>query len=142
MRGILFDTHSLLWWDNAFAMSARAELAIQKAQAEGALFVSPISAWEIGAADRKKSTRPPLRGLAPEVWLQLAIESSHATFAPFTREIALEAARVPSLYGHGDPGDCFLIATAHIHDLALITRDRHILEFAQSHPDYLSVIPC
>jgi PIN domain nuclease of toxin-antitoxin system len=53
-----------------------------------------------------------------------------------------EAALVPAIYGSGDPGDCFLIATARVHNLSLVTRDDPIIELAQLNPGYLSVIPC
>jgi PIN domain nuclease of toxin-antitoxin system len=56
--------------------------------------------------------------------------------------VAVEAAAVPAVYGSGDPGDCFLIATARIRKLALVTRDSRILELAARDPGYLSVIPC
>jgi PIN domain nuclease of toxin-antitoxin system len=142
VSGVLLDTHSLLWWDNALAMSPNSIRAIQQAQSADSLYISPITAWEIGAADRKPSSRPPLRGLPPETWLQLAMDACGAKLAPLTQAIALETARVPSIYGSGDPGDCFLLATAHIENLTLITRDGHILKFAKKHLDYLSVIAC
>lgn len=56
--------------------------------------------------------------------------------------IAVEAAAVPATYGHGDPGDCFLIATARIRKLSLVTHDTRILDLAASNPGYLSVINC
>jgi PIN domain nuclease of toxin-antitoxin system len=57
-------------------------------------------------------------------------------------DISAEAADVAPLYGYGDPGDCFLIATARIHNLTLVTRDARIIELAANDPAYLSVLPC
>ncbi len=42
--------------------------------------------------------------------------------------------------GHKDPGDCYLIATARIKKVPIITRDAVMLDFAS--PEYLEVIVC
>lgn len=144
MSGTLLDTHSLLWSINDLALSHSAELAIGHAQDAGSLYASPISAWEIGVASVKKQRahRPPLGGLPPDMWFRNAVIQMRAKLAAFTMDIALESARVPSIYGSGDPGDCFLLATAHVEDLTLITRDDRILKFAKKHPHYLAVVAC
>ena len=54
--------------------------------------------------------------------------------------IAIEAAAVPAIYGYGDPGDCFLIATARIRKLTLVTRDTRIIALAKREPAYLTVM--
>jgi PIN domain nuclease of toxin-antitoxin system len=141
---MLLDSHSLLWSINGLAISRPAQLAIGRAQSKQSLFVSPISAWEIGVAAGKKEVarRPPLSGLPPELWFRNALIQLKATLAPLSLDVASEAARTPSLYGSGDPGDCFLLATAHLQNLTLITRDARILKFAKRDPHYLSVIAC
>lgn len=144
MARILLDTHSLLWSINDLAISRAAELAILHAQDSRSLYVSPISAWEIGVASGKKQSkqRPPLGNLPADIWFRNAVLQLRAKLAPFTMDIAAESARVPSLYGSGDPGDCFLVATAHVEGLTLVTRDSRILKFAKKHPEYLTVVAC
>ena len=144
MPGTLLDSHSLLWSINGLAISTKAKLAIGIAQDTHSLFLSPISAWEIGVASGKNQIahRPPLGGLPPDMWFRNALIQLHAQLAPFSLDIASESARVPPLYGSGDPGDCFLLATAHVEGLTLITRDDRILKFARKNPHYLSVIAC
>ncbi len=61
---------------------------------------------------------------------------------PIDEVVAIESANVPTLFGYGDPGDCFLIATARVHDLTLVTRDARILALAAREPEYLSVLAC
>ena len=61
---------------------------------------------------------------------------------PIDDAVAAESANVPTLFGYGDPGDCFLIATARVHDLTLVTRDTRILALALREPAYLSVLAC
>jgi PIN domain nuclease of toxin-antitoxin system len=56
--------------------------------------------------------------------------------------IALEAARVPADCEHNDPGDCYLIATARVRGLSLVTRDARIQQLAADDPEYLTIIRC
>jgi PIN domain nuclease of toxin-antitoxin system len=144
MRKVLLDTSPFLWFDSGSPMLTLAIAAIDAAVRANALFVSPISAWEIGVADGKKriADRPPLQGLLPSVWFERALKTSGAQLAPFNLTAALESARLPPLLGYGDPGDCFLIATAHTQNLTLITRDARIIAFAAENPTYLSVVRC
>ena len=65
-----------------------------------------------------------------------------ARLVPIHQKIALEAAEVVARTGHKDPGDCFLIATARVRRLPIITRDRVMRELAVADPTYLSVIEC
>lgn len=59
-----------------------------------------------------------------------------------TQVVAFEAAEVPLIYGRKDPGDCFLIATARVRGLPIVTRDGAMHDLARERPDYLSVIAC
>ena|ERR1700761_5060016 len=144
MSGALLDTHALIWLYDPAPMSLDALLAVDKAAQSNSLHVSPMSIWELGAASRKKNPvlRPKLRGLTPEDWFVEATSSLGAISLPISEAIGLAACALPLLYGYSDPGDCFLIATAHVHHLTLITRDQRILDFARQSPDYLSAIRC
>ena len=141
---VLLDTHALLWYIGQRPMANDALVSIARAQAENQLHVSLISAWEIGIATLKqtKERRPDLQDLAPDSWFRDAIRSLGAIAIPIQLEVALEAARVPLIYGSGDPGDCFLIATARVNNLALITRDKNIHQLARQRADYIRVIGC
>jgi PIN domain nuclease of toxin-antitoxin system len=125
-------------------MRTRASNAILKALTDRRLFTSSICIWELTFASRKKHlpSRPDLGGKTPRRWFQDAVSEYALTVLTVTTDIASEAADIAPLYGSGDPGDCFLIATAHVHKLTLITRDTRILEFARTNPHYLSVIQC
>jgi PIN domain nuclease of toxin-antitoxin system len=118
--------------------------AIDEAAHSRRLFVSHISLWEAGVASQKKNLakRPDLNGESVPQWFKRSVSAFGLRALSLTPRIALEAAEVPGIYGSGDPGDCFLIATARIRNLALVTRDRIIQRLAAAIPDYLSVIPC
>jgi PIN domain nuclease of toxin-antitoxin system len=136
---VLLDTHALIWLVEGAALSDQALLRIVRAQQTRSLYVSPISAWEAGLAMLKPdlAKRPNLLGLSPDVWFRRSVRSLEARTVPIGHKIALEAAKVPSILGFGDPGDCFLIATAHLHRLTLITRDARIKVLANHDPRYL-----
>ena len=106
-----------------------------------ALYVSAITAWELGVADRKRVNRPEL-GMAPNVWFREALRITGAKLATITLAVAAEAAVVPETYGRSDPGDCFLIATARLRHLILVTRDRPMLQLAATRPSYLRALEC
>ena len=143
-KGLLLDGHSLAWLNTSAPMLASAIGAIDHAGLSGRLHISHISYWELGVAVQKKNPahRPDLGGLPADRWLKMVVRRFELRTVSISARVATEAALLPSIYGSGDPGDCFLIATAHIRNLALVTRDRRIQSFAASRPDYLSVISC
>ncbi len=123
---------------------ARRLLAIASHQRDRTLYVSPISGWELAVAAGKVPGpgRPDLGGEPAETWFRAALRLSGAKLARITHAVAFEAARAPSVYLRRDPGDCFLIATARVHKMPIITRDVAMHDLARDQPDYLQVIPC
>jgi PIN domain nuclease of toxin-antitoxin system len=122
-------------------MTAGALDAVTAAQDRSALYVSPITAWELGAATRKRRNRPDL-GHDPAAWFRLALRTTGARLATITPAVASEAAVVPDTYGRADPGDCFLIATARVRSMTILTRDGPILRLAATRSGYLAAMPC
>lgn len=143
--GALLDTHTLFWLvTEASPLAEPALIAIADAQAVDRLYVSPATAWELGVIARKPphQDRPDLGQLTPRVWFREAVRATGARVAPIKLKIALEAAEVVTRTGHKDPGDCFLIATARVLRVPLITRDAAILQIARDHGAYLDVVAC
>jgi PIN domain nuclease of toxin-antitoxin system len=144
VSGVLLDTHALVWLMAGETMTDAAFDAIIAAQTIGRLHISPISAWEAAVAVRKPdpARRPKLGGQEAAAWFGQALALTGARLASVTRRVAVEAARIPDVYGRGDPGDCFLIATARAMRVPMVTRDGAMCALADGRPDYLSVIPC
>lgn len=138
---LLLDTHALLWLVRDDPMRQEALDAVEAAQDADVLYASAITAWELGVADLKRANRPEL-GMAPDAWFRRALRSTGAKLATITPAVAAEAARVPAVYGRGDPGDCFLIATARVRRLSLVTCDGPILQLATARPSYLQTMEC
>ena len=125
-------------------MAEEALLAIGESQEADALFVSPISVWELSIAAGKPAhhDRPELGDRSPAHWFREAVNATGAKFIPIKRRISLEAAEVVTTTGHKDPGDIFLIATARVRKIPLVTRDATIRGIAKANPDYLGIIVC
>ena len=139
--GLLLDTCAVLWVAGSAPMHRKALAAIAECQAQASVFVSPISAWELGLLSRQRGDRParfvPNGGLA--AWFASLMARPGLRHAAFTTEIAIDAALMPPGL-HNDPGDRLLVATARHLSLAIITRDRKILDYAAL--GHVAAIPC
>lgn len=144
MAAVLLDTHTMIWFVSSQQLGRSATIQIGRAREERSLFISPISAWEVGTAALKKNPayRPNLLGLTPDAWFLFAAKFLSARIAPISRQVAIQAATVPAIYGAADPGDCFLIATARVRNLTLVTRDARMLTLAGRNPTYLTALAC
>ena len=143
MVGLLLDTNAMVWFLAEEPMEDVALFAIADAQAHNALFVSPITAWKASLALSKPAARRPnLIGKDAATWFREGRRDMGARLVPVGLQIALEAARVPGVFGSGDPGDCYIIATARRRGLQVVTRDRPMMKLAGRLPGYLSVLAC
>jgi PIN domain nuclease of toxin-antitoxin system len=145
LTGILLDTHALFWLVSGENMlTEEALVAIGVNQAAGTLFVSPITSWEMSVATQKNRVagRPHLGEESPAQWFRVAVAVTEAKVIPIKQRISCEAAQVVVATGYRDPGDCFLIATARVRKLALVTRDKIIRQIAGADPDYIDIILC
>lgn len=114
---LLLDTHIWLWSLSAPAkLGRRVKSALTGAGNE--LWVSPISVWELlvlGERGRIKLDDEPRR------WVAEAISRTPAQEAVLTFEVAIRSREIMGT--HADPADRFLVATALVYDLTLITAD-------------------
>ena len=119
--GLLLDTHIWLWSlldPDRLGGTARHALQSQ----ENALQISPISVWEaLLLADRGRVALDP----DPFRWLRQAMSIAPIAEAPLTVDVALATRTVD--VGHQDPADRFIVATAAVHGLTLVTADERLL---------------
>jgi PIN domain nuclease of toxin-antitoxin system len=80
--------------------------------------------------------------MSPAEWFKEVLAIPGAKLAPITRRVSIEAASIPPIYGRGDPGDCFLIATARARKVPIVTRDGAMIALASNDPAYLQVVEC
>jgi PIN domain nuclease of toxin-antitoxin system len=144
VEGLLLDTHALYWLVRDETLSDASLVAIAQAQTNNALWVSPVTAWEMALAAQKPAhaRRPDLGDSGAATWFRDAIAAAGARVAPIRHRIALGAAQVADATGHKDPADCFLIATARTRRIPLVTRDDVMLKLARDRGGYLSIIRC
>ena len=132
----------MIWFLAGEPMEAAALYAIAEAQAANALYVSPITAWEAGLALGKPSRQPNLSGQDAATWFKSGRKGMGARLIAPGVAVGLEAARVPEIYGNGDPGDCFIIASARVGGHRIVTRDARMRALHRRRPDYLVTVGC
>ena len=119
--GLLLDTHIWLWSlldPDRLGDSARRVLR----SGEDEIRLSPISVWEtLLLAERGRVALGP----DPHDWLRRAMSIAPVAEAPLTNDVAL-ASRTVDLE-HQDPADRFIVATAKVQGLTLLTADRRLL---------------
>ena len=116
---LLLDTHIWLWSlrePRRLGRRTRHELE----SGDNDLWLSPVSTWEAFLLNARGRIR--LHGDLGE-WVQRA--TAHLQEAPLTHEIVMAAQQLP--LSHADPADRFLVATAQVLDLTLVTADVRLL---------------
>ena len=103
------------------AMTLRTELAASA----GALWLSPVSVWELSLLHVRGRVRL-LPG--PRAWVTDALRALPLTEAPLTTEVALRSHELG--LDHRDPADHFLASTALVYGLTLVTADERLLSAA------------
>jgi PIN domain nuclease of toxin-antitoxin system len=119
---LLLDTH--IWiWSVLEPWKLSSEVAREMAQPENVLFLSPISIWELSMLTQRKRVA---LNLDLGEWCKASIQDLSLEEAPFTWDVATELPFTRFL--HRDPGDRFLVATAKVFDLTLVTADERLIE--------------
>ena len=103
---LLLDTHVLLWLVRGELEREETLDAIAAAQNFGTPYVSAITAWELGVAERKRANRPEL-GMTSKVWFRQALQDAGAKLANITLAVAAEAALVPAITAGAIPATAF-----------------------------------
>lgn len=131
-RGILLDTCAVIWLAGRYRMALDARSAIASAASAERLFVSVVSAWEIGMLSRPGARGRGLKFLPdPKRWFEKFMTGPGIREAPLTAGIAIDATQLPG-EPHGDPADRLMIATARDLGVPIVTRDRRIIEYAET----------
>lgn len=120
---LLLDTCTLLWLASDQNKLSKSAVSALK-ENNGTIFVSAMSALEIGIKHRKKRLKLPL---SPTEWYKKAIDWHGLTELPITGAIALKSTLLPPI--HDDPIDRMIISTAQAHQLSLLTPDKHIQKY-------------
>lgn len=118
---LLLDTHIWIWsLVNPERLTRRVAAVLESSANE--LWLSPISTWEflvLAEKGRLAVAKDPFRWLAEDA-ARVSLRE-----APITHAVARESRRVP--FPHQDPADRFLVATARVYELTLVTADQKLI---------------
>lgn len=122
---ILLDTHIWIWLVNESKdLSDQNRQIIELREADG-LGISIISCWEVAKLvelGRLQLTIP------VEQWLTAALQYPGIQLLDLTPRIVVESTQLPGIF-HRDPADQIIVATARVHDVALLTADGKIRNY-------------
>ena len=133
---VLLDTCAALW-AVAGLLPQKAIDVLNELRNSGLLiYISPITAWEVGILARKGRFRSPF---TPQRWFEILMSTPGASLAELTPRVLLDASFLPGKF-HLDPGDQIIAATAREYGFTVMTRDRALLDYANE--GHLSAIAC
>jgi PIN domain nuclease of toxin-antitoxin system len=121
-KPVILDTCALLWLASGNSKLSRS--ALKEINESPQVYVSAISGFEIAikAAKGKLKLPSPARE-----WFQKVVEHHGLAVLPLEWDVCIAAAQLPPI--HDDPCDRFIIATAKINDLAVVTADERFEEY-------------
>lgn len=123
----LLDTCALIFIANNVRINPAADHEASEAAYDGRLYVSPMSAWELGVGVAKRKLNLPL---PPLEFFMRFIDRTGAKQSSLSPEILIESTSLPGAI-HKDPMDRILVASARLLDMILVTRDGPILTYGR-----------
>jgi len=116
----LLDTH--IWiWNHLEPWRITSEVTRELSDPRNQLWLSPVNIWELVLLVEKK--RLELHHDLGE-WVKQSVQELDLQEATFTSAVAEELRF--TLLGYRDPGDRFLVATAKVYGLTLVTADQRL----------------
>jgi PIN domain nuclease of toxin-antitoxin system len=122
---ILLDTHTWIWSHSATKLLSEVVRKRIKKSLTDQRAIASISIWEFAMMVVKGRINVKID---PKLWLDNAIKNSGLKVIELSPEIAMESCSLPGDF-HKDPADQIIVATARVHNLTLLTKDRKILDY-------------
>ena len=137
IQALLLDTCAAMWLMNNDEMTDEAVAAIDGCSDTGRpIFVSPITAWEVGNLGRKGRFKS---NLSPQRWFEALRSTAGIQMCELSGEVLLQSSYLPGKL-HRDPADRIIAATAREYGFTVMTRDLPLLDYARE--GYLSAVEC
>ena len=134
---LLLDTCATIWLMNGDKMSQASHKAIEASlAANSGVYVSPITAWEIGTLVAKQRIQ---LTLTVEAWFEALLSLPGVRLAPLTPQILIASTILPGSPPK-DPADRIIAATAREHGLTIITRDNQLIPYGEA--GYILTVAC
>ena len=119
---MILDTCALLWLASGDKKLSRS--ALKEINSASAVYVSAISGFEIAIKVAKGKLKLPH---APQEWFEKVVEHHGLTVLPLELNVCIAAAELPRV--HDDPCDRFIITTAKLNDLTVVTADERFEKY-------------
>jgi PIN domain nuclease of toxin-antitoxin system len=134
---LLLDTCAAIWISEEQPLVSEALTAIEQSHRRGEfIYVSPITAWEIGLlVSRGKLTSP----MSPQRWFARLLEAPEVRLADMSPDVLIASSFLPGAPPR-DPADRILAATAREYGYRLMTRDTPLLTYARQ--GHLQAVAC
>ena len=134
---LLLDTCAAIWIAEAQRLSQAATDALEQAHdSAAAVYVSPITAWEVGLLVSRGRLNLQIE---PRQWYRRLFDVLNLREAELSATVLIGSSFLPGQTPR-DPADRILAATAREFGYRLMTRDRPLLEYGEQ--GYLQVIAC
>ena len=125
---LLLDTCAVIWVAEDQPISQPAASALDEAHAaDQFVYVSPISAWEIGLLVARGRLAMIVK---PQLWFERLLDVSNIRLADMSPELLISSSFLPGTPPR-DPADRIVAATAREYGYTLVTRDRVLLDYAE-----------
>ena len=102
-------------------------LAMDSMREADMLYVSPISEWEISLKWKQGGIELPLE---PRALMRKMVDAYSLSLIPLSEEVMFRATELPDI--HKDPADRFIIATAILGNMVVVTTDRRFPQYGIS----------
>lgn len=132
----LLDTCAALWIVGGELPQPIIDLLSNARRGGLPIYVSPITAWEVGTLARKGRFRS---SYTPQRWFERLVSLPGVALAELSAKTLMESSFLPGDF-HADPADRIIAATAREFGFTVMTRDRSLLDYATQ--GYLSAIAC
>ena len=119
---MILDTCALLWLASGSRKLSRS--ALKEINESPAVYVSAISGFEIAIKAARGKLKLPFPA---REWFEKVVAHHGLTVLPLDLDICLNSAGLPLI--HEDPCDRFIIATAKLNQLAVVTTDERFEKY-------------
>ena len=128
MTALLLDTCAAIWLSQDEPVASEVVEALDQAARDGIpIFVSPMSAWEIGMLNARGRLAI---SMSPEAWFAVLLDVPGIVLAELSVKILIASSFLPGTPPR-DPADRIIVATAREGGYQLVTRDQVILDYAK-----------
>jgi PIN domain nuclease of toxin-antitoxin system len=134
---LLLDTCAAIWLAEDEPMEAAALKALDQAAAQQQpVFISPMTAWEIGLLNARGRLT---MSMSPQAWFDALLAVPGIALTDLSTSILIASSFLPGAAPR-DPADRIIAATAREKGLRLVTRDKTLLDYAKK--GHLDALAC